>query len=264
MKRTIVGAVVALTALTLVGCSSSEGDPVAVATTTSTATTTTTVAPKTTAPPKTTTAVMRDFWIRVDRDGYATMNVNGTYTDAELESAFNEQKRIWTSTKKGDGWFIEINCGDGQSAEGGARQANGKFAITALGAARTGLEKGGSEFEALPNRQPCPLQLDATAADAVTADDVIAAIKVAGLPVVDPRTNTSFCAESGCVQLVTTDYFSVYQFADQAKADKFAAAWPLHYQNGLVFLRYTGDGSDPTDPALIPQYNAVLDQVMAG
>ena len=89
-------------------------------------------------------------------------------------------------------------------------------------------------------------------------------IKVAGLPVVDPRTNTSFCAESGCVQLVTTDYFSVYQFADQAKADKFAAAWPLHYQNGLVFLRYTGDGSDPTDPALIPQYNAVLDQVMAG
>ncbi|KSU80747.1 DUF2510 domain-containing protein [Rhodococcus qingshengii] len=239
-------------------------------TTTQAASTTTTAsaAPTTTRiptlPTPTSDGVMRDFWIREDRDGYATMNVNGTYTDAELESAFNEVKRMYTSTKNGDGWFIFIECGDGMNAKGGARQANGKFAVTALGAARTGLEKGGSEFEALPNRQPCPLQLDATAPGAVTADDVIAAIKDAGLPVVDPRTNTSFCAESGCVQLVTTDYFSVYQFADQAKADKFAAVWPLHYQNGLVFLRYTGDGSDPTDPALIPQYNAVLDQVMAG
>ncbi|MDV6274306.1 hypothetical protein R3Q06_12410 [Rhodococcus erythropolis] len=253
------------------GNRSDDTETAAAETTTSevpTTASTTSVASATTripaSPTPTFDGVMRDFWIREDRDGYATMNVNGTYTDAELESAFNEVKRLYTSTKKGDSWFIFIECGDSQSATGGARQANGKFALTNLGAARTGLSKGGSEFEALTNRKPCPLQLEATSPGAVTADDVISAIDDAGLPVIDPRTNTSFCADSGCVQLVTTDYFSVYQFADRNKAEKFAALWPSHYMNGLVFIRYTRDGDDPIDPALIPQYNTVLDQVMAG
>ncbi|MCZ4613350.1 hypothetical protein [Rhodococcus qingshengii] len=268
MKRTIVGAVVAVTALTLVGCSSSEGDPVAVATTTTAATTTTSATPKTTASPKTTPAVMRDFWIRVDRDGYATMNVNGTYTDAELESAFNEQKRIWTSTKKGDGWFIEINCGDSQSAEGGARQANGKFAITALGAARTGLEKGGSEFEALPNRKPCPADLPVAAPAAASANDVVDAFTAAGLPTTNrvDRTISSGCESLECVQMVAVDEVSVYQFAEAAKADRYATAFGADkvYLNGLIAIRYKRDGKNPIDESLIPQYNAVLDQVMGG
>lgn len=246
----------------LVACGS-DSEPVAISTPTSTpAATTSAVTTTTTLPKPTADGVMRDFWVRIDRDGYATMNVNGTYTDAELESAFNEQMRMWKTLKKGDGWFIFVECGDGQSATGGARQANGKFAITNLGAARTGLSVGGSEFEALPNRAPCPA---ATApSDAISADDVVAAVKAAGLPVIDPRPNAGGCASSGCVQMIITDNFTVYQFGDLEKATAAASIFPLHHQNGLVFIRYTQDGDDPTDPALIPQYNAVLDQIMGG
>ncbi|MDI9918276.1 DUF2510 domain-containing protein [Rhodococcus sp. IEGM 1379] len=251
----------------LVGNGGDDNETAAAETTTSKTTTakpstTTLTATTTTVPILKPDAVMRDFWVRVDRDGYATMNVNGTYTDAELESAFNEQMRMWKMLKKGDGWFIEINCGDGMNADGGARQANGKFAITNLGAAKTGLSIGGSEFEALPNRAPCPAA--SAPADAISAEDIVAAVKAAGLPVIDPRPNAGGCASSGCVQMIITDNFSVYQFADQEKANQAASIFPLHYQNGLVFIRYTRDGSNPTDPALIPQVNAVLDQVMAG
>ena len=269
MKRTIVGAVVAVAALTLVGCSSSEGDPAAVeTTTTSTKTATTTVAPKTTTTPKTTPAVMRDFWLRVDRDGYATMNVNGTYTDAELESAFNEVKRMYTSTKKGDSWFIFIECGDSQTATGGARQANGKFALTSLGAAQTGLSKGGSEFEALPDRKPCPPQLPSAAPAAASASDVVDAFVTAGLPATNraDRTISSGCESLQCVQMVAVDEVSVYQFADRAQAERYATAFGADkvYVNGPIAIRYKRDGKNPIGEALIPQYNAVLDQVMAG
>ncbi|MFC9555591.1 DUF2510 domain-containing protein [Rhodococcus sp. NPDC056960] len=206
--------------------------------------------------------VMRDFWLRVDREGYLTINVNGTYTDAQLESAFLEVRRMYTTTKKGGGWHVFIDCGEGMQATGGARQANGKFALDSLGAARTGLSVGQYEFEPLDDRRACPLDVPQTAPDALTAQAVVDAVRKAGLPASDPRVNTVSCVDMGCVQLVTTDEFSVYQFADPQKAAKLASLFPLGYRNGVIFLRFNKDGSDPTDPVLIPQYQAILDQLL--
>lgn len=213
----------------------------------------------------TTDEVMRAFWLRVDREGYLTINVNGTYTDQELESAFLEVRRTYTSTKKTGGWHVFIDCGDGQQAVGGARQANGKFALDSLGAARTGLAVGQYEFEPLPNRNACPPDLPTIAAGTVTAHDVIAAFVAAGLPATNrqDRTITAGCEDLKCAQMIAVDEVSVYLFSDVAHAAHYAEIFGANkvYQNGLLAIRYKRDGKHPIDEALIPQYNAALDAV---
>lgn len=210
--------------------------------------------------------VMRDFWVRIDREGYLTINVNGTYTDTELESAFLEVRRTYTTTKKTGGWHVFIDCGDGQHAVGGARQANGKFALDSLGAARTGLAVGQYEFEPLPNRKACPPDLPTIAAGTVTAHDVIDAFVAAGLPATNrqDRTITAGCEDLQCAQMVAVDEVSVYLFSDVAHAVHYAEVFGTDkvYQNGLLAIRYKRDGKHPIDDALIPQYNAALDAVV--
>ncbi len=159
MRRYALTAAIACT-LTLPACSSDEPGPTPAptATTTSasneTTTRTTTLArPTTTAP----AAVTAEYWLREDREGYLTMVVDENYTDAQLEDAFLEVRRMYGNTSEG-GWHVQINCGDSQQSEGGARQANGKFALDGLGAARTGLDVGDYEFESLPSRTPCRIE----------------------------------------------------------------------------------------------------------
>jgi hypothetical protein len=195
------------------------------------------------------------------RPEYMTAIVAKMPTQSELENILAEIRIDYL--QKDGGYHVAFDCSSEMEPTAASRIANGKFAVGRIGAARTGLSVGGSEVEMLTNPK-CAGPVPDVPADAVSADDVLLAIRNAGLPVIDPRVNTTFCLESGCVKLITTDEFSIYQFADTEKANKFSTIFPSYHQNGLIFLRYTQDGSDPTDPALIPQYNAVLDQVMGG
>ncbi|WP_371053691.1 hypothetical protein [Rhodococcus gordoniae] len=148
-------------ALTLTGCAGNDADTdtpapatTATAQVSETATPTTTLAPRATPRSTTPTVETAEYWLREDREGYLTMVVDESYTDDQLEDAFLEVRRMYGNTSDG-GWHVQINCGDSQQSEGGARQANGKFALDGLGAARTGLGVGDYEFEPLPSRTSC-------------------------------------------------------------------------------------------------------------
>ncbi|OBG21540.1 hypothetical protein A5768_25890 [Mycolicibacterium fortuitum] len=185
--------------------------------------------------------------------------VSKTPTYGEAQPIITDLQRKFED--KDDGYFVSINCSAGGTRDVDNRLANGKFAIGAIGAARTGLKEGQHEVTLVDGAKCPPDPLPTAAAPtALTAQQVVDAISAAGLPVVDPRDNSErICQNAGCVQLITTDYFSVYQFPDAESAGKWASLYPLGYLKGTIFLRYTQGGSLATDPVLIPQYNAVLD-----
>lgn len=167
---------------------------------------------------------------------------------------------------KDDGYFVRIYCESSSHLESGNILANAKFAVGNIGAARTGLNDGEKEIKAINGAQ-CPLKLAQAPAGALSAEEVVDAIVGAGLPAADPRDNSAngICQDIGCVQLITTDDFSVYQFADAASAHKWAGGFSdSGYLNGLIFMRYNSSGSHPTDPAMIPEYNRILDQLQGG
>lgn len=149
-------AIAVIGALTLTACGSNE-QPTATPepdSTTTAVTSVTTSARATSAiatPPEPATA---EYWLRENREGYLTMIVASDYTDEQLEDAFLEVRRMYGNTSDG-GWHVQVDCGDSQMAEGGARQANGRFALDNLGAAQTGLSVGGYEFQTLPSRTSC-------------------------------------------------------------------------------------------------------------
>lgn len=102
----------------------------------------------------------------------------------------------------------------------------------------------------------------------VTAADVVDAMEVAGLPVTGraDRTKVAGCAELKCSQMVAVDPVSVYQFDDEAAAEKYASALStssLIYRNRSIVLRFKRDGPNPIDEALIPQYQVVLDKLLS-
>lgn len=71
-----------------------------------------------------------------------------------------------------DGYFVLINCSTGGTEGLDNRLANGKFAVGAIGAARTGLDDGSSEVTLNAGRE-CPAPTAAVAeAPAVTDDEV--------------------------------------------------------------------------------------------
>lgn len=277
-KRALIGAgVVAVLIAAYFGVNSlanrkDDAETVAAETTTSETSTTMTSAPPSAsarstsvaalpAQPPSVTPMFVVSTDRPDRPEYMTAIVAKLPTQRELENILAEIRSDYLG--KDGGYHVAFNCSSEMEPTAASRIANGKFAIGRIGAARTGLSAGGSEVEMLTNPK-CSGPVPDVPADAVSADDVLLAIQNAGLPAIDPRVNTTACLEGGCVKLITTDEFSIYQFADQEKADKFSSIFPLRYQNGPMFIRYNQNGSDPIDQSLIPQYNAVLDQVMAG
>lgn len=111
---------------------------------------------------------------------------------------------------------------------------------------------------------PTTLTTPAPAARApLTADWVVSAIRRADLPVNNAVDQSSkLCpGTSGCVHLVAAEGISVYEFGDADHAARWASRFPLGYQRGAIYLRFTRDGKHATDPALIPQYQAVLDSL---
>lgn len=206
------------------------------------------------------------FWVketslREDGEGgQLTIVVSEAKDDAQLTQIFQQVRARYPD----GGWFVQIDCGTAPADDSGSRQANGKFAGSSpVARASTGLDAGTYEFEALQSRQPCPAQLPAAPVNTVTAQRVVDEFIARGLPAGDPRDNTGrSCGDPQCVQLVTTDDVSVYQFADAERAEYWAnAVFPVHYRNGAIVLRFTQGGSHPTPEWAIPQYQAALDAV---
>jgi hypothetical protein len=107
----------------------------------------------------------------------------------------------------------------------------------------------------------------AAPAGVVTAQQVVDAFVAAGLPATNVRDNTgpSGCLNMGCVQMVSIDAVSVYQFKDVAAATRYAQTFAdKSRQNNLIVLRFKYDGKAPINPALIPDYEATLAQLVGG
>lgn len=84
-------------------------------------------------------------------------------------------------------------------------------------------------------------------------------------PVPNPRDNTDFCEASGCEQLVTTDPVSIYQWPDEAGAQRQAQtasdmAQQVH-QAGPFVLRFADDRA--TSDEAIAGWSQRLDQLVA-
>ncbi len=157
-----------------------------------------------------------------------------------------------------DGYFVQINCNLGGTAAIDNRLANAKFAVGRIGAARTGLNDGDREVNLVEGQKCPPDPLAAASAGAVTARQVVDAIIAAGLPASKPRDNSaSNCTSVGCVQLITTDDVSVYQFPDAGPAARMASSNLITaYRNGPIVLVF----HDIETPD--PRYQGVLDQLM--
>ncbi|WP_071289062.1 hypothetical protein [Mycolicibacterium llatzerense] len=157
-----------------------------------------------------------------------------------------------------DTYFVQINCNVGKGASLDNRLANAKFAVGRIGAARTGLGDGAREISMVAGQKCPPGPLPTAAPGAVTARQVADAITAAGLPARKPRDNSeSSCRSFGCVQLITTDDVSVYQFPDTAAADRMASSDMFTgYQNGPIVLAF--HGAETPDY----RYRDVLNHVM--
>ena len=145
--------------------------------------------------------------------------------------------------------------------------------VAAVGAAFAGgilvatqLTGGNQNNDKEPAKTATGMAAPTTSADSVTAEDVFWAIRGAGLPATDPRDNSqTMCGNVGCVQLMTTDDVSIYQFPDPDSAARWASGFDSSgYRNGTVVLLFNEGGSNPTDVADIPRYKDILDGLMGG
>lgn len=161
--------------------------------------------------------------------------------------------------RQDDGYFVRINCSTGGTQSVDNRLANGKFAVGAIGALRTGTKEGAHELEMVPGAQCPPPALPAAAPGTLTASQVVAKFESAGLPVSNPRDNTyGMCPKLDCSQLITTDGVSVYQFPNATAAQHWQPPVTF-YQSGPIVLLFYDGGSHPADPTLIPRYQRMLD-----
>jgi hypothetical protein len=93
---------------------------------------------------------------------------------------------------------------------------------------------------------------------AKVASAVVRVFAEDGLPVTDPRDNTSGnCETRGCAQMITTDDITVLSFVDEVAAANYVAAWGPqdHYQYGIVVLSYAAARTPEADRQL---YEAAL------
>lgn len=111
----------------------------------------------------------------------------------------------------------------------------------------------------MPGSKCPPATLATAATGAITAREVVDAITAAGLPARKPRDNSANCNPApGCVQLITTDEVSVYQFPVDALATRMVSSnLFVGYQSGAIVLAF--HNTETPDP----RYRDVLTQLMA-
>lgn len=190
------------------------------------------------------------------KPGSLRVSVDRLYTLPEMTEIVADLQRRYSD--RPDGYFVQINCSLGGTPTVDNRLANAKFAVGRIGAARTGLDDGAREVTMVEDRKCPPDPLSTASAGAVTARQVVDAIIAAGLSARKPRDNSeSNCRDLGCVQLITTEDVSVYQFPDAGPAARMAStSLVTAYQNGPIVLVFH-DAETPD-----PRYRSVLDQLM--
>jgi hypothetical protein len=83
-------------------------------------------------------------------------------------------------------------------------------------------------------------------------------------PAPNPRDNTGSCAgDGGCVQLVTTDAVSVYQWPDEATALRFAGDSDAVDVVGPFALSYRGDRQQATSDEARAAYAQRVRELLA-
>ncbi|GAA2427622.1 hypothetical protein ACFP2H_00380 [Mycolicibacterium llatzerense] len=190
------------------------------------------------------------------KPGSLRVSVDQLHTLPEMTEIVADLQRRYSD--RPDGYFVQINCSLGGTATVDNRLANAKFAVGRIGAARTGLDDGAREVSMVEDRKCPPDPLPTASASAVTARQVVDSIIAAGLPARKPRDNSqSNCRDLGCVQLITTEDVSVYQFPDAGPAVRMASTSIVTtYQNGPIVLVFHNTESPD------PRYRGVLDQLM--
>jgi hypothetical protein len=101
-------------------------------------------------------------------------------------------------------------------------------------------------------------------ASGLTAAEVVEELS-AHYPLPNPRDNTASCAgQGGCVQLITTDAVSVYQWPDEATAKRFAGGRLDFDQEGPFVLSYAGTEQRTTDISTRVSYMVKLRELLLG
>lgn len=191
-----------------------------------------------------------------DADGpgpaYATI-VTETADPVALRALFDA---LWSQSAELDGVFVEINCKWGGSESSDNRLANGKFAITQLGVAQTGVASMSQVEFSIVEGAECHSDLVSSSDPKPATDAVIAAFQEAGLPLPELRDTSPQCAESlpGCVERITTENISVLAFDNEADAIAYAEGFGTDaFRRGLVVLSYAAAGTSEEDRAAYEQ-----------
>lgn len=103
------------------------------------------------------------------------------------------------------------------------------------------------EPAAVEQSSPAASAAPAGKSSAPSARALVKALAERGHQLPNARVNTGFCKDAGCVELVSTDAVSVYQFGTVAQAQRYAkvmaGAGPVE-QAGVYVLSWAGRRGD--------------------
>ena len=137
----------------------------------------------------------------------------------DLRAIFDE---VHEDRTDGDWYEVTIECAAIPPEEGvDATLATGRFANTYGGADAAGLPSPDHVTFAVTGRTECDA-MASTVPGTVTYEEVRAAVRGAGLPVLSERDGSDACAELGCLERTVTDQFTVIVWPDAAEAERWA------------------------------------------
>lgn len=119
--------------------------------------------------------------------------------------------------------------------------------LLVLGSSATTTTQAAAPADTSSTTAPSPT----TVVEAVTADEILAALKAQGLEVPNPRDNTAQNCIDGlrCTRLLTTDVLSIHEWADVEAADEWMAVdvGPSTYVRvgPTTTVRFASGGSTP-------------------
>lgn len=159
----------------------------------------------------------------------------------------------------GDWWDVVVRCASIPADQADTTIATGRFANTVAGEQVTGLTRDEADFRTTTRTDCDPLTSDVPGA--VSAEDIYADVRAAGLRVISPRDSSNACAEVECLSRTLTDQFTVIVWPDTAAAERWAALATIDvWQVGPVTTVQVNEGGfDPEGPERA-RYEAVFAQ----
>jgi hypothetical protein len=179
----------------------------------------------------------------------------------ELRMIFDEVDEDRTD---GDWYEVTIRCASVPADAGvDATLAVGRFANTYQGAEEAGLASPDHVTFEATGRACEPLTSDV--AGTVTYEEVRAAVRGAGLPVLSERDGSDACAELGCVDRDVTDQFTVIVWPDGESAARWAQLATVDVvQLGPVTTAQLNEAGFHPDGPEREQYEAAIRQAAPG